>query len=310
MQTAARPRHPTETAMLLMAAAMAMLPAMDSIAKALAAALSPGQIAWARFAFQLVFLAPLAVGRRWPLAARELPLHLVRGVLIAVATTCFFTALTVLPLADTLAIFFVEPLLLSLLAGVFLREGIGWRRIAAILVGFAGAMLIVRPSFGVFGVYALLPLVSGTCIAVYLLLTRSLGARSDAVTMQFTASVGAVATMSLMLAVGAAGGWPVLQWRPVDGPAWAWLALMGLLATVAHVLIVQAFRRASAVVLAPLQYLELGAAVFWGWLVFGDWPELWTWLGMGVIVASGLYVFHRERRRALDRTETAATAQP
>jgi len=248
MHAAARTRHPTETAMLLMAAAMVMLPAMDSIAKALGASLSPGQIAWARFAFQLVFLAPLALGRAWPTTAREIGLHLARGVLIAAATTCFFTALAVLPLADTLAIFFIEPLLLSLLAGVLLREGIGWRRIAAVLVGFAGAMLIVRPSFAVFGVYALLPLVAGVCVAFYFLLTRFLGARSDAITMQLTASVGALVAMSLMLAAGALGGWPLLEWRAVGAPSWAMLALMGLIATVAHVLIVQSFRRASAVV--------------------------------------------------------------
>jgi S-adenosylmethionine uptake transporter len=204
--TAAPARHPTEIAMAMMVAAMLLVPAIDAIAKFLTDALAPAQIAWARFFFQMLFLAPLALRRPRLVELADTPLHLLRGALIAAATTCFFTALTVMPLADNIAIFFVEPLILSLLAGVILREGIGWRRIAAILVGFAGAMLIVRPSFAAFGVYALLPLVAATFFAFYLLLTRLLGARTDAVMMQVTAGLGGLATMSLLLALGAGTG--------------------------------------------------------------------------------------------------------
>ena len=301
--TAAPARHPTEIAMVMMVAAMLLVPAIDAIAKFLSDALAPAQIAWARFFFQMLFLAPLALRRPRLVALADTPWHLLRGALIAAATTCFFTALTVMPLADNIAIFFVEPLILSLLAGVLLKEGIGWRRIAAILVGFAGAMLIVRPSFAAFGAYALLPLVAATCFAFYLLLTRLLGARTDAVMMQVGAGLGGLATMSLLLALGAGTGWPLLAWRAPDAAAWGLLVLLGLVATVAHLLIVQAFRRASAVILAPFQYLEIMAAVFWGWLVFGDWPEPVTWYGIAIIVAAGLYVFDRERRRALALAE-------
>ena len=283
----------------LMVSAMVLVPAIDAIAKFLTDTLAPAQIAWARFFFQMLFLIPLALRGERLVHLADIPWHCLRGVLIAVATTCFFTALTVMPLADNIAIFFVEPLILSLLAGVLLKEGIGWRRIAAILVGFAGAMLIVRPSFAAFGVYALLPLVAATCFAVYLLLTRLLGARTDAIMMQVSAGVGGLVTMTALMGLGALTDWPLLAWRMPDAASWALLMLLGLVATIAHLLIVQAFRRASAVVLAPFQYLEIMAAVFWGWVVFGDWPEATTWLGIAIIVAAGLYVFHRERRRAV-----------
>ena len=300
MHAAAPPRHPTEIAMAMMVAAMVLVPAIDAIAKSLTDVLAPAQIAWARFFFQMLFLVPLALRGERLVHPADTPWHLVRGVLIAAATTCFFTALIVMPLADTIAIFFVEPLILSLLAGVILKEGIGWRRIAAILVGFGGAMLIVRPSFADFGVYALLPLAAAAFFAFYLLLTRMLGARTDAVMMQVSAGVGGLVAMSVLMGVGSVTDWPLLEWRTPDAASWALLMLLGLVATVAHLLIVQAFRRASAVILAPFQYLEIMAAVFWGWLVFGDWPEATTWLGIAVIVGAGLYVFHRERRRAVD----------
>jgi S-adenosylmethionine uptake transporter len=300
MHAAAPPRHPTEIAMAMMVAAMVLVPAIDAIAKSLTDVLAPAQIAWARFFFQMLFLLPLALRGERLVHLADTPWHLVRGVLIAAATTCFFTALIVMPLADTIAIFFVEPLILSLLAGVILKEGIGWRRIAAILVGFGGAMLIVRPSFADFGLYALLPLAAATFFAFYLLLTRMLGARTDAVMMQVSAGVGGLVAMSVLMGVGSVTDWPLLEWRTPDAASWALLMLLGLVATVAHLLIVQAFRRASAVILAPFQYLEIMAAVFWGWLVFGDWPEATTWLGIAVIVGAGLYVFHRERRRAVD----------
>ncbi len=307
--TGAKPaRHPTEIAMAMMVLAMVLVPAIDAIAKFLTDALAPAQIAWARFFFQMLFLAPLALRRDRLVHLADTPWHLLRGALIAAATTCFFTALMVMPLADNIAIFFVEPLILSLLAGVLLKEGIGWRRIGAILVGFGGAMLIVRPSFAAFGVYALLPLAAGTFFAFYLLLTRMLGHRTDAIMMQVSAGIGGLVTMSLLMGLGLVTDWPLLEWRTPDAASWGLLMLLGLVATVAHLLIVQAFRRASAVVLAPFQYLEIMSAVFWGWLIFGDWPEPMTWLGIAIIVAAGLYVFHRERKRAVELTdETHAT---
>ena len=285
--------------MLLMVTAMLLVPAMDAVAKYLAAVLVPAQIALARFAFQVVFMAPLAVGRPFAIGPGDLWLHGLRGVLLALATAAFFAALAVMPMAETIAIFFVEPLLLSLLAGVLLKEGIGWRRIVAILVGFAGALLIVRPGLDLFGWAATLPLLAALLFALYLVTTRVLAQRTDAVTLQLTAGLAGTGTMAVLLAGGWALGVPALTPTWPSASAWFWLAVLGLIATVSHLMIVHAFKRAPAAILAPFQYLEIGAAVAWGYLVFGDLPQPLTWLGIAIITGSGLYVFHRERRRAM-----------
>ncbi|MFW5679812.1 MAG: DMT family transporter [Pseudomonadota bacterium] len=299
MSTAVARRHPVEVAMLFMVAAMMLVPAMDAIAKYLSLVMVAAQIAFARFAFQVLFLAPLALGRPLLGAPGDGWLHALRGVLLALATTAFFAALAVMPMAETIAIFFVEPLLLSLLAGVLLKEGIGWRRITAILVGFGGAMLIVRPGLDAFGWAALLPLLAGFLFALYLVATRVLAQRTEPVALQFTAGLAGAATMGILLVAGPLFGVQALTPSWPDLASLAWLVVLGLIATVSHLLIVHAFRRASANVLAPFQYLEIGAAVLWGYLIFGDFPGPLTWLGIAIITASGLYVFHRERRLSL-----------
>ncbi len=294
--------------MLCMVAAMVLVPAMDAVAKHLAAVLIPAQIALARFGFQVAFMAPLAVGRPLGIARADLWLHGLRGVLLALATTAFFAALAVMPMAEAIAIFFVEPLLLSLLAAVLLKEGIGWRRVVAILVGFAGAMLIVRPGLDAFGWQATLPLLAALLFALYLVATRVLAQRTDAVALQLTAGLAGTLTMAALLAAGSLAGIAALTPVWPGAEAWFWLVVLGLVATVSHLLIVHAFKRASAAVLAPFQYLEIGAAVLWGYVVFGDLPAPLTWLGIAILTASGLYVFHRERRHAAGGAEPDAYA--
>jgi RarD protein len=282
--------------MLFMLAGVTLIPGIDTVAKYLQPELSSGQISWSRFLFQLVFLLPLVIMRnelRWP----ERPVaEFVRGLLIAATTLIFFTSLKVLPVADAIAIFFVEPLILTVLSAVFLGEAIGWRRIAAVVVGFAGALVIIQPSYDVFGVYALLPLAAAVAFSLYLIVTRKLAVHGGPMAMQFNAAVGGLIMMSVALALGLPGDIDFLAIRPAGGVQWLLLALLGLIATTGHLLIVHAFKRAPASVLAPFQYFEIIGATILGFLVFGDVPRSTTWLGMMLIVASGLYVFHRERR--------------
>lgn len=288
-----------EKGIVIMAAAMLLLPAMDAVAKTLTAHGVPaGQVAWSRFAFQVLYLAPfMLVGGRYRLVG-PIGLHAARGVLIAVATLFFFAALKFLPLADAISIFFVEPLILTLLAALFLGERIGWRRLTAVAVGFCGALIVIRPSYAVFGWAAALPLCAAVCFALYLILTRHLATREDAAAMQFAAGLFGGLTLSVALLVGALAELPAIDpvWpSPSD---WAMMAGLGLIATVGHLLVVQAFRRAGPSTLAPFQYLEIISATLLGLLVFGDFPDATTWFGIAVIVAAGLYVFHRERALA------------
>ncbi|MEM7377339.1 MAG: DMT family transporter [Pseudomonadota bacterium] len=285
---------------VLMSVAMLLLPGIDAIAKLLAERVPVVQIVWARFAFQSLFFAlALAlwgqVGSARPI---QLSRQLARGALIALATVLFFSALPHLPLADAIALFFVEPLLLTLLAAVLLGEAIGWRRLAAVAVGFGSALLIIQPSFARVGSAALLPVAAAAAFAFYLILTRSLSAVVSPLAMQFYAGVAGVTVMTVVLVLGAFGS--VADWQPV-WPAWTdwlWLALLGAIASVGHFMVVLAFARAPAATLAPFQYLEIITATVLGYSVFGDLPSGLAVVGMIGVIGSGLFIAWREHRLA------------
>ncbi|WP_416899374.1 MAG: DMT family transporter [Minwuia sp.] len=293
----ARRRSDVETGMLLMAVAMLALPCIDAIAKSMAGRVPSAEIALARFVMQTAILLPFAIGRGMAASGRVLAAHVMRGALIAAATLLFFTALQYLPLADAIAIFFVEPLLLTLLSPFFLGEKVGWRRLTAVAAGFAGAMMIIRPSFEEAGWPALLPLAAALCFAFYLVLTRRLARTGDPVVMQAHAGIFGGLTAGLALAAGAmTGAFPdVLVPVLPDLTDLLLLTVLGIIATGGHMLVVHAFKRADAGLLAPFQYLEIISATALGLLIFGDFPDPLTWAGIAVIVGSGLYVFHRER---------------
>ncbi|MDN2564763.1 DMT family transporter [Aquibium sp. A9E412] len=288
--------------MAIMAFAMMLLPLMDAIAKWLATAssMAPGQVTFLRFALQMLFSALLVAGtggfarlrpaRLWP--------NLIRGVLLGGASLCFFTAVKYMPLADAMAIFFVEPMILTVLSAVFLREPVGWRRWSAVGVGFVGALIVIQPSFALFGLAALLPLGTATFFATYMLLNRRLTLHDSPLVMQYAAGIGGTALTGAALGVGLVFGIDdLMPGLPPDAAAWSLLLLLGVLATFGHLFVVQAFRHAEASLLAPFQYIEIISATLVGLLVFGDFPSASKWLGIAIIVGSGLYTFWRESRR-------------
>lgn len=280
--------------MSLMVLAMLMLPGIDAIAKWLSEAIPAGQIAWSRFLFQTALMLPLFLRTRGAVVTRTLPLHAVRGALIALTTLLFFIALKHLPLADAISIFFVEPLILTLLSALFLAEPVGLRRLTAVAVGFAGALVVIRPSFTVLGPPALLPLGAALSFAVYLMLTRKLAQHEAPERMQFYAGVFGAVVMTVALAAGSAADVSVLSFVAPDPGQWVLLAGLGVIATVGHLLVVHAFRRAPAGLLAPFQYVEIVGATILGLVLFDDFPDATTWIGVAIIVGSGMYVFHRE----------------
>lgn len=280
-----------------MALAMMMIPAMDIVAKLLSAHMSSGQAAWSRFAFQVLYLLPLiAFGTHGLKVPAQWHLHAMRGVFIATATLLFFTAIARMPVADAIAIFFVEPLLLTLLSPFFLGERIGWRRISVSLLGFAGALIIIQPGQSAFGWRAALPLAAALCFAFYLILTRKLAQRTDPIAIQFFTGVAGFAAITFALLLGNSLGVEFLAISAPSPTHWAMMALLGAIGTVGHLLVVLAFRYHDASVLAPLQYLEIVSAVLLGWLFFSDFPSSTTWLGIAIIISSGIYVYWREQR--------------
>ena len=283
--------------LLMMTIGMLLIPGMDAIAKYVGPRVSVGQIVWCRFFFQTLFMGCTALYflRRDQLKLTHPIQHLLRAAMISLATLLFFTALQFMPLAESIAIFFIEPLLLTLLAALFLGEPIGWRRLSAVAAGFAGAMLIVRPEFAKAGWAAALPMGAAFAFAVYLLLTKRLSGHTHPIAIQLFTGAGAMLVMSLVLAGAALAGYAPLS------PTWpnnfdlSLLVVMGLIASCGHLLVVMAFARASAATLAPLQYLEIVSATLLGLYFFGDFPDLTAWVGVGIIVGSGVFVAWRER---------------
>ncbi len=285
---------------LFMVTGTMIVPVMDAIAKFLGDSLSPVQITWGRFVFQFIIMGAaiiplMGVKALWP---KRPAIHALRGVLLAIATTFFFFSLQVLPLADAIAIFFVQPMILTLLAMLFLGEKIGWHRKAAVLAGFLGAVLVIQPGSESFTWAALLPICAALFFSCYLAVTRSVANIDHPLIMQFASGVGAAIALSLVLLAGLLTDSP--QWTPVlpDMAQWGWLMLIGLIAAAGHLLVVIAVNRAPASLLAPFGYVEIIAATALGWLIFDEWPDALSWVGIAIIVLSGLYVFVREQRIA------------
>jgi len=291
-------RNSTASAMVMMIAAMLMLPGIDAIAKWLSGSVSSGQVTWSRFFFQIILMSPLLLKTRGPWFTPSLALHAARGSLIAFATLFFFSGLAYLPLADAIAIFFIEPLLVTLLSALFFKEAIHWRRISAISLGFVGALIIIRPTFSEVGFAALYPVAAAFCFSFYIVLTRKLVRHEDPIRLQFFAGIFGCLVMSIALSYGTAQGVLILTaaWPTTDH--WMLLGALGLIATVCHLLVVYAYRLASIGILAPFQYVEIIGATILGLVIFDEFPDTVTWIGVAIIVCSGMYVFHREAKLA------------
>ncbi len=274
---------------LLIVAAVGIFAVMDTIAKYLARSYPVPGVVWARYAANLlILLAFLAArGELKRLRTARPALQIMRGLLLAGASLLYFTSLTVLPLAEAAAIGFVMPLFLALLAVPMLGERMDGARLAAVLVGLAGALVIVRPGAAVFTPYALLPVGMALCNALYQILTRKLaGVEHPLTSLVWGAIVGAV-----LLAFALPFAWVT----PTDPWHWVLLGIIGLLASVGHFTLIRAYDYGSATGLAPFFYTQLVWVMLLGWLVFGDFPDGWSLLGMGIIVASGIYLVGRQR---------------
>jgi len=290
----------TRAIQLMVIGCLIFLPLMDTAAKVMGETIASTIIVLGRFAFQSLFLLPFVWKTIYMPKGAELRLHFMRSFSIAFSTVCFFTAIQVMPIADALAIFFVMPLLVTLLAPWVLGETVGWRRLAAVAVGMMGAVIIIQPGHEVFGMRALLPLVTALGFSFYLMFTRKLareveGSAVPPITMQFFSGSFGTLIMVATILVMQPFDFQVFNWAMPEWWQWRQLVIVGFLAAIGHLFVTMAFKHADASILAPFQYIELIGAAFLGWLVFDDIPAASTWIGSLILVGSGLYIFHRER---------------
>jgi drug/metabolite transporter (DMT)-like permease len=295
----ARPAAPTVAdrpllGVLLMLCFCVLAPVGDSVAKLLGATVPIVWLAAARFGLQAIILLPLAVltGRSLGLTRRVLRLTALRTALHVTALASYFEALRYLPLADATAISFVMPFILLLLGRYVLGEAVGVRRLFACAVGFVGTLMVVQPSFAEVGAPALLPLLVAVLFALFMLVTRQIARDADPVTLQ--AASGAMASAVLLPVVALADRAPAAVAAALSQAEWSLLLLLGVLGTVAHLLMTWSLRLAPSATLAPMQYLEIPFATLLGYLVFDDLPDGLAAAGIALTIAAGLYVIHRE----------------
>ncbi|MBL8672273.1 MAG: DMT family transporter [Alphaproteobacteria bacterium] len=279
--------------------ALAILPLMDAFAKLLSAEYSVVQIVLARYAFQTLVLLPPALalhGARALLPGKP-GLQVLRGLLMAGSTSLFVAAIAVAPLVDSMALFFVSPLFLTMLSIPLLGERVGWRRWSAVIVGFAGVLVVLRPGFAAIGPGALYAIAAGLGFAFYVVVTRKLVGHVAALPTQLASGVVGLAVMAVLLLLGALGA----AWKTPDLQALALMAGIGAISGAGHLLFIYASERAPASLLAPYQYAEIIMMTVFGYLFFGEFPDAWTIVGIVIICAAGTYIAMRERRLARER---------
>jgi drug/metabolite transporter (DMT)-like permease len=274
---------------------------IDSCAKYLSShGLPTIEVVFVRYAAQLLIVSAIFFPQRGLAltTTRNLPIELIRGLALMGSTIFNFIAITYLPLTITSAIMFTSPLILCALSIPMLGEKVGWRRWLAILVGFAGVIVIVHPGTAAFHPAVFLSLLGATFGAVYMLLTRKLAGVDATTTQQFYS--GLVAT--LCIAPFALGGW---TW-PSDAGGWFAFGLIGLAALIGHQFITTAHRFSPASVLAPFSYFQIIFMTASSWLIFNQPPEFWLYVGAPIVIASGLYLWLRERQLAKTVSEMPA----
>ncbi len=245
------------------------------------------QIAWGRYVFHAAFLALLMPrhGIWRPLRSARPGFQILRALLLMAVSLLFFTSVSFLPVADVTAIGFVAPLMLTALAHFFLNERVRLRRWAAISAGFIGVLVIIRPGLGVVHWAAFIALAMAAGNAFYHLATRMLaGVDSAQTTIFYTGLIGAI---GFSLAVP-------LFWISPDLAGWLGMVALGLLGGFGHYILIKAYALAPASVLAPFTYSAILWVAILGYILFGDFPDLWTMIGTAIVIASGIYVFYRE----------------
>ena len=282
---------PTVAGVLVFTVGLSFIALADAMAKVLGESMASPQVVWLYLVSVLVALMLyLLVTRqnfRQLVRTRKPRLQIARGLSILLSLTFIFGSLQFLPLAEATVINFTGPLFMVALAGPMLGERVGWRRWAAVIVGLAGAMIVVRPGSEVFQWAALMPIASAIFFALFQLLTRKIAGHDGALTTLFYTQIVAAAGATLAVP---------FFWTSVTPYQLGCAFLAGCVGLTAHICMFNAFRLADASLLAPINYTRIVASVLLGYWIFGDLPDFYTIAGGAVIIGSGLFVIYREAR--------------
>ncbi len=289
------PRRPENLrGLALMALAFFLFAASDAQAKLLTGMFHPMEVVWARQLGLLAGVVVLLVLKGPVILSTGRPgMQVLRGTLAVISASAFIIALRYVPLADAVAVSFVAPFMVTVLGALVLGEKVGPRRWTAVAIGFIGTLIVIRPGLGVVHPAVMLVVGAATAFALRQILSRVLaGTDRTATTVAYTAIVSVV-LLSLPLP---------LFWRtPATATELALLAGMAACGALGELLVIRALEIAEAIVLAPVHYSLIIWGTFYGWLVFGQLPDRWTWTGAAIIVATGLYIMHREWTLARSR---------
>jgi drug/metabolite transporter (DMT)-like permease len=285
----ARPVTRSVAGIGLMVLAILLFTVMDTLGKDLTGRYPVPQVVWARYFFQLALMMLLIprVGIMELVRTARPGIQVSRGLLLAISTLCLIGAISFVPLADAYTITFTAPLLVTVFSIPLLGERVGWRRWSAVLAGFVGVLIVIRPGFGATHWALALPLITALGFALYQILTRKVSTvpgESPLAMLFYLACVG-TAIMTLLVP---------FFWREVAPVDWLAMTAMGALGGLGHLILIRALTIAPASLLAPFAYSQIVWALMLGYLVFDDMPDRWMLIGCCVIVASGLYVFYRE----------------
>ena len=273
-----------------MCTACALFPIMNGLVKLLAASYEPQQIVWFRIVSHLVLVAAVFMPRMGLglLRTRRIGTQFVSSVMMLLSTLFFFSAVKSIPVAEAISVTFVAPLAVVLLAWPLLGERITFFRMAAVVVGFIGVLIVIRPGSAVFQWQSLLLLCSAICYAMYQILIRRLaGIDAPATSIFYSVLLGAV-SMSI---------WLPFVWRmPQNATDWALLISLGAFGALGHYCVAKAMTYASANFVAPFNYTQMIGSVIVGYLMFAEVPDAYTWLGTAVVVGAGLMVGWQGRK--------------
>jgi len=267
--------------------AWVMLPVMDGFAKYLSSDLPVLQITWARYFFTVVFTLPVMFFfyNKQLVWTKKPKLQFVRGIILLCANICFFYSISVISLAKALTLAFIAPLIVTAFSSILLGEKVGVKRWTAVIIGFIGSLVVIRPGFVELNLASFAALGTGVMYGFYLIITRKLSTSDNSLlTLLLTGLVGAVIISCVV---------PFIWVKPTFNQ-WSMMAGIGVFACIGHLFLILSLKYADASKLAPFSYFEIITNIIIGYFFFNNFPDNWTFLGLFIIVLSGVYISRRE----------------